>query len=297
MESVNTSQAYGVLVDLTRCAGGRACVAACKKHNGLPMEAIDHVTISSQRTDCFIGTEESSHRPALSAKTYTVVEYHNTEEQSNTANWVFVKRQCMHCEHPACESACPVGAFRKTEEGAVVYDGYKCMGCRYCMMACPFNIPTYEWDKPVPYVRKCTFCIDRISKEQGEAPREERQPACVAICPTKCLQFGKRDELLAEAKRRLEANPDRYVQHIYGEHEAGGTSWLYISAVPFEELGFPTNVGTRPYPEYTEMALDSVPPMIVGGGTVLAGLYLLWKRKAEVAEKENGGGSKEGGKS
>jgi formate dehydrogenase iron-sulfur subunit len=274
---------FGVLVDLTRCAGGRACVAACKQQNGLPMEEIDHVTISAERQDCFIGSEETTHRPALSCKTYTVVEYHNTNEGGVAANWVFVKRQCMHCEHPACESACPVGAFRKTDLGAVVYDSYKCMGCRYCMMACPFNVPTYEWDKPVPYVRKCTFCFDRISKAQGEGTREERMPACVAICPVQALLFGTREEVLAEAKRRLAQDPERYVPQVFGETEAGGTSWLYISAVPFEELGFPMHTGTRPYPEYTEMALGSVPPIIVGGGTVLAGLYLIWKRKVELA--------------
>jgi formate dehydrogenase iron-sulfur subunit len=276
---------FGVLVDLTRCAGGRACVAACKKHNDLPLEEIDKVTISSKRTDCFIGTSEKPHRPKLSANTFTVVEYHDVGDGKRPLDWVFAKRQCMHCEHPACESACPVGAFRKLPEGPVVYDAYKCMGCRYCMMACPFNVPTYMWDTPVPYVRKCTFCFDRILKDES-VPREERTPACVASCPTQCLLFGQREEMLAEAHRRLENNPGKYHNHVYGEHEAGGTSWLYISPVPLGELGFPTNTGERPYPEYTEDALNSVPPIIVGGGTLLAGIYLLWKRKLQVQQDE-----------
>jgi formate dehydrogenase iron-sulfur subunit len=167
------------------------------------------------------------------------------------------------------------------------------MGCRYCMMACPFNVPTYQWEKAIPFVKKCTFCIDRISQDES-APREERQPACVAICPTNCLLFGSREEMLAEAKRRISERPDKYNEHIYGEHEAGGTSWLYISAVPFEQLGFPSKVGTVPYPEYTEAALDSVPPLIVVGSAVLAGLYLLYKRRLEISaskhsEQDTGG--------
>ncbi len=274
--------AYSVLVDLTRCAGGRACVAACKAQNNLPMEEIDHVTISSQRLDCFIGSDSSHHRPALSSKTFTVIEYHDADDCVECSNWVFVKRQCMHCLEPACEAACPVGAFHRDETGAVVYDGGKCMGCRYCMMACPFNVPTYEWEKAIPFVKKCTFCLERITQDES-VPREERQPACVAACPTNCLLFGTREEMLAEAKRRLSEHPDKYINHIYGEHEAGGTSWLYISAVPFDQLGFPSEVGTVAYPEYTEAALDSVPPLIVIGSAILAGLYLLWKRRLDIS--------------
>jgi len=286
-----TDASYSVLVDLTRCAGGRACVAACKEQNNLPMEMSDHVTITSKRLDCFVDSGEYHHRPKLSDKTYTVVEYHDADDSPDATNWVFVKRQCMHCLHPACESACPVAAFERSETGAVIYDPNKCMGCRYCMMACPFNVPTYEWKSVAPIVRKCTFCFDRISKVEGDAPREERMPACVAACPTKCLLFGTREQMLAEARRRLTEEPEKYVQHIYGEHEVGGTSWLYISAVPFESIGFPPGVGTRAYPEYTEAALDSVPPIVVAGAGCLAGLYWLWERKKTVADEEKQGGS------
>jgi len=284
---------YAVLVDLTRCAGGRACVSACKMQNDLAADDGAKVTIPGKRQDCFIGTEETSHRPPLTAQSFTVVEYHDASDGKGVPQWVFVKRQCMHCLSPACESACPVGAMHKTPEGPVVYDGNRCMGCRYCMMACPFNVPAYEWDKRVPYVRKCTFCAKRIlntDENQAEtdkdpALREERMPACVAACPTQALQFGQRGELLSEARRRIEQNPGVYVNEIYGEDKAGGTSWLYISPVPFALLGFPMRVGTRPYPELTENALGSVPPLIVFGGSVLAGLYMLWKRKLAVAEQ------------
>ncbi|MBN2082607.1 4Fe-4S dicluster domain-containing protein [bacterium] len=284
---------FGVLVDLTQCAGGRACAAACRQQHGQSLDSDSYVTTPGKRQDCYVGTEQADHRPPLSADRFTVVEYHDTADGVGESNWVFVKRQCMHCLEPACESACPVGAFHRMEEGPVVYDMNKCMGCRYCMMACPFNVPTYQWSEPIPYVKKCTFCVERMFSNE-DLSREERIPACVAACPTSCLQFGERDELLAEAKRRIQQNPGRYVNHIYGEKEAGGTAWLYLSPVPFALLGFPTRTGERPYPEYTEAALDSVPPLIVFGGFVLAGIYLLWKRKVELAEQERAAGKDQG---
>jgi formate dehydrogenase iron-sulfur subunit len=247
------------------------------------------VTIPGKRQDCYIGTENTTHRPPLSAQSFTVVEYHDASDGQGPPQWVFVKRQCMHCLHPACESACPVGAFHKTPEGPVTYDSKRCMGCRYCMMACPFSVPTYEWSKRVPYVRKCTMCVERGLAEDVSDPatREDHLPACVAACPMQALQFGERSQLLAEAHRRIAENPGQYVNEVYGEDEAGGTCWLYVSPVPFRLLGFPQRVGTRPYPEYTEQALDSVPPLIVFGGSVLAGVYTLWKRKLALAGQES----------
>lgn len=278
---------FGVLVDLNQCAGGRACVAACRQAHGQAIDVGDKVAIPGKRQDCFIGTEGATHRPPLSADSFTVVEYNDASDGQGSPQWVFVKRQCMHCLRPACESACPVGAFHKTPEGPVVYDSKRCMGCRYCMMACPFSIPTYEWSKRVPYVRKCTFCAEKWLEDHSTDPgeRDERLPACVSACPAQALQFGQREELLAEAHRRIQQNPGRYVDEVYGEDEAGGTCWLYVSPVPFRLLGFPTNLGTRPYPEFTEKALDSVPPLIVFGGSVLAGVYTLWKRKVALAEE------------
>lgn len=269
--------AMGVLVDLTLCIGCRACVVACKEWNGLPLNQEDYFRSLSNQQDNAVFVGDKTITPKLSADTYTVVEYHNVSGSESETPWVFVKRQCMHCLAPACESACPVGAFRKTAEGPVVYDSWKCMGCRYCMMACPFGVPTYEWQNAIPFVRKCTFCFDRITDES--LPLTERVPACVKACPVNALMFGRRDDLLAEAHRRIASNPDKYIDHIYGEHEAGGTSWLYISSVPFDKLGFQMNVGVRPYPEYTAAALDSVPLIIVFGGTVLAGLCLMLRGK------------------
>ena len=275
-----SQSAMGVLVDLTLCVGCRACVVACKEWNGLPLDQEDYFRCLSDHKEKTVFVGGRSYTPQLSSDTYTVVEYHDVGNSEGESQWMFVKRQCMHCLEPACESACPVGAFRKTAEGPVVYDAWKCMGCRYCMMACPFGVPTYEWQNAIPFVRKCTFCFNRITNDES-LPRTERVPACVKACPANALMFGRRDELLAEAHRRIASNPDKYIDHIYGEHEAGGTSWLYISSAPFDQLGFPTNVGVRPYPEYTDAALDSVPLIIVFGGTILAGLCLLLRGKRD----------------
>jgi Fe-S-cluster-containing dehydrogenase component len=163
----------------------------------------------------------------------------------------FVKVQCMHCQDPACASACITGALSKRDDGAVVYDVSKCIGCRYCMVACPYEIPAYEYHKPVtPRVMKCSFC-ENLLREQN------KPPACAAICPTEAITFGRRSTLLKVAKKRLRFNPGRYVSHIYGEKEVGGSSWLYLSAVPFAKLGFLT-LPNKPLPKLTETLQHSL---------------------------------------
>jgi ferredoxin len=151
----------------------------------------------------------------------------------------------MHCNDPACASACIVGALSKQENGAVHYDKGKCIGCRYCMIACPFQIPAYEYAQPLtPEVRKCTFCFDRISREGG-------RPGCADVCPVEAITFGRRNDLLQLARKKIADDPGRYIDRIYGEHEAGGTSWLYLAGEPFHKLGF-LKLPTRPMPHLTE---------------------------------------------
>ncbi|MBU0704996.1 MAG: hydrogenase 2 operon protein HybA [Chloroflexi bacterium] len=241
-----------MLYDTTKCTGCRACQTACKEWNGNRAEP-DSTGLYDTPTE-------------LSADTWTLIKLYEGSDSS------FIKRQCMHCLEPACASVCPVGAFRKTAEGAVVYDGHKCIGCRYCMMACPFRVPKYEWNTPVPLIRKCTFCADRQA--------EGMEPACTEICPTGALLFGSRGELLAEAHKRIQDHPDKYVDHVYGEHEAGGTLGLYLSHVPFKELGFPT-LDTRAITAASETAMIAVPGVIVGAVSILSGLYQFTKRREE----------------
>lgn len=254
-----------VLVDLTRCMGCRACQVACKAWNDKEAEL-------TQCLGCY------DNPPGFSYNTWSLIQF-NEVEYGDQLHWVFTKRQCMHCEHPGCASVCPVSAWEKTPEGPVIYHANRCIGCRNCQYGCPFGVPSYNWDAVLGLVNKCTFCTDRAG--------EGYEPACVKACPTDALEMGDRDQLIAEAYRRFDRFPDRYVHHVYGEKEAGGTSWLYISPVPFDLLGFP-DVGTAPVTEEAVTVMNGTPVTIVAAVAALSGLYWLTKRKEQVAEHKSG---------
>ena len=250
----------GVLVDTTRCIGCRACEVACSEEHNNFVPDIDKDNALEQIRD-------------TSDRQWTVVNRFKTEKGE-----VFVKRQCMHCWQPACTAACLTNAMFKTKEGPVTWDGYKCMGCRYCMVSCPFDIPKFEYHEWNPKIQKCTLCYERI--------QEGKKPACVETCPTDALVFGTKRELMEVARYRIYNNPEKYVHKIYGEHEVGGTGWLYLSAVPFEQIGFRTDLGTTPYPEYTKEFLYAVPLVLFGVPALLLGLNLLSERKNELSKNE-----------
>ncbi len=253
-----------VLHDTTLCIGCRRCEGACNAVNALPAPEKPFTDLTVLEKD-----------RRTTSKTYTVV-----NQKSGAGNGkVFVKKQCNHCLEPACASACFVKAFKKTKEGAVTYDQSVCVGCRYCMIACPFEIPTYEYDNPFsPQVMKCTMCHPRVV--------EGKLPGCVESCPTEALVFGKRDDLLKIARQRIARRSDTYVDHIYGEREMGGTSWLYLSSVPFESIGMRMDLGITPAPELTAGALGAV-PMVVGLWPILlTGIYAMNKRKEKIAAEE-----------
>lgn len=213
--------AFGVITDVSECIGCRRCEWAC---NNEPSNDFKVTRAMTDFDDQSIFSTNRRHDD----NTLTVVNEYSPEGSSAP---VFVKTQCFHCNDPACLSACLVTAFRKDENGAVVYDPWRCMGCRYCLVACPFQIPSYEYNEPLtPRVRKCTLCF-RERTSQGKLP------ACVEICPVQCMSFGKREDILEMAHKKI-SNDTSYVQHVYGEHEVGGTSWMFISKFPFEELGF-----------------------------------------------------------
>lgn len=245
------------LIDLTKCMGCRACQVACKRWNNLEAE---HTSMTS---------DSWTNPLRLSARTWTRVDFTELQSPQYKAGmkWVFARRQCMHCLHPACVSACPVGALRKTDEGPVVYDTQKCIGCRYCMVSCPFGVPGFEWDKGLlaqPLIKKCKMCVDRLGAGM--------EPACVKHCPPRATIFGERDELLATAKERIAANPDTYINHIYGENEVGGTSMLYLSSVPFEQIGFP-KLGSEAVTVNTEAVMEKTLPFAAAWTVILAATY------------------------
>jgi Fe-S-cluster-containing dehydrogenase component len=214
----------------------------------------------------------------MDAQAYTVVNAYPYPEKSTDP--VYVKFQCMHCLEPACMSACIVGAFSKDANGTVIYDPWKCIGCRYCIAACPFQVPSYEFDNAfTPQVRKCTFCFT-------ERTSQGRVPACVQTCPMGVMTFGKRSDLLALARERLQNHPDRYLPHIYGEHELGGTAWLYLSSVPFEAIDLP-QFGEKSIPRYTEPIQHAIfkyfiPPFALYG--ILGGFMWFLRPKKDKPE-------------
>ncbi len=255
-----------VLHDTTLCIGCRKCEAACNEVNDLP--APDHPFEDKSVLDKKRRTDD---------KTYTVV----NQYESSTAGGspVFRKQQCNHCKEPACASACFVAAFTKTPEGAVVYDPSICVGCRYCLVACPFDVPTYEYNDPLkPEVMKCTMCYPRIL--------EGKLPGCVEVCPQEALSFGKRDDMITLARERIRKYPDRYIDHIYGEYEVGGTNWMYITGAPFEDLGLRTDLGVKPAPELTSGALGIVPVIVGVWPALLGGIYLMNQRKEKIAARD-----------
>lgn len=259
-------ESYGVLHDTVKCIGCRNCEEGCNIVNKLP---------EPERPFNELSVLDEKRR--TTTKAYTVVNRYDNKEDKVAP--VFRKSQCNHCLEPACASVCFVKAFKKTKEGAVTYDPSVCVGCRYCMIACPFEIPTYEYDEAfTPRVMKCTMCFDRV--------KENKLPGCVESCPNEALTFGKRDDLIKIARERIGQHPDRYQDHIYGEHEMGGTSWLYLSAVPFNEIGMREDLGITPAPELTSGALGAV-PMVVGLWPVLlTGIYAINKRKEKISLEE-----------
>ncbi|WP_005038205.1 4Fe-4S dicluster domain-containing protein [Holophaga foetida] len=251
-----------VLVDLTQCVGCGSCTVACKLWNGKPYDK---------------GAPATGLHPVADHSNWTTLTQRKAEKDGAPA-WRFVKAQCMHCEEPACVSSCMSKAMRKTEQGPVVYRPDLCAGCRYCMMACPFEVPKYEWGKVIPSVSKCQMCSTRLA--------HGRSPACTDACPTGALRFGRRQELLGIAHDKLKTG--RYVNKVYGEREAGGTSWLYISDIPFGQLGFKANVTSESLPAIAEHYMRKTPALLLGGAALFMGLSKLIQRKKAVAAAEEG---------
>ena len=240
-----------ILYDATLCIGCKLCERACAERNNLPYDD----TVAAE--------------PQQSAHKFTVV---LAQEEK------FMRRLCMNCEDPTCVSVCPVAALRKSDLGPVTYDESRCIGCRYCMLACPFGVPKYEWNNMLPRVRKCDMCAERVAAGQPTA--------CAEVCPTGATKFGDRDALIAEAQQRIREKPDQYVNHIYGVSEVGGTAVLLLSGVPFENFGYRTDLLQEPLPLLTYRMLSRIPDLVAVGGVLLGGIWWITHRRAEVAAAE-----------
>jgi len=282
---VATGPIRTTLIDIANCIGCRACQVACKQWNEKDGE------------ETFLESDLGFQNPAtLSAKTYTLIAFHEAlnPKSPGGVESAFVMQRCLHCLEPACVSACPTTALERRADGPVTYEADQCIGCRYCQLACPWDVPTTEWNSHAPKISKCTHCADRIEQPlpiafngQALSSHESQRfsgsiatPACVKACPADALRYGTRDEMLAEARRRIAARPDKYVDHIYGEKELGGTSVLYLSRVPFEKLGFPT-YGEKPFPAFTKTALGAVPPAVMAVGALLGASYAFFRKRVQ----------------
>ena len=253
----------GLLIDTVRCMGCRGCQMACKQWNLIP------------GVETFF-TPTMTNPLELNAYNYTHVDFYEVEE-GDKLTWNFVFKSCFHCLNPACVSVCPVGALQKFDNGPVVWEEGRCIGCRYCQMACPFDIPKFEWGEAWPKIQKCHMCWNRINKGL--------QPACAKACPPDAIEFGERSELLARAHTRIQSNPAKYYNYIYGEREAGGTSLMFLTAVPPEKLGFKTEVGQEHYPLLTSEFLNRIPLEISAIAAILAGAWYIRTRRTKGTEE------------
>lgn len=240
---------FGILFDQNLCIGCGACEAACQKEHGFKLHKSEQL-------------DESN---------FTYVEEINSI--------TFQRHLCMHCLDPACVSACPVEALKKTKEGAVIYNSYICLGCRYCMFVCPFNIPKYEWKSPIPKVRKCDFCYETKIKKGLEV-------SCASACPTGATLFGERDKLLKVAKERIKKEQNKYLNEIFGEKEAGGTSVLFLSLKEGAKSKLASEVPFFALPNLTQYFLGKMGFFIVGFGLFLGGMSYLTKRKNQIQEEK-----------
>ena len=266
----------GVLVDLTRCIGCRTCEAACNQEQNLPApdKPFDDQSVFEE-----VGHNGQKRR--TTEKAYTVVNRYETESGP-----VYRKFQCNHCQEPACLTSCFVNAYTKTPEGAVIYNPEVCVGCRTCMVACPFYVPAYSYSSAInPVVKKCIMCYDTRLKFG-------RPPACVEACPKEVMTFGKRKDIIKMGHERIRNNPGTYVDHIFGETEVGGTSWMYLSNVPFEEVGFDTHMGNAPILANVKEFLGMVPMVLTIWPALFAGFHLLATRKEANQDENNEKGVK-----
>jgi len=247
--------AMAILTDVTKCIGCEACVTACKETNHTGEDR---------------PWRWQKHIDDLSASRWTAI--------LRRPNRHYVRQQCRHCLQPACVSVCPVGALQKTPEGAVIYDSNICMGCRYCMMSCPYGIPRYLWSEPIPYVRKCILCYHNLKNGKLQ------EPACTKACPTQATVFGERQELLDRAHQLIRDNPGKYQPQVYGENEVGGTSVLYLSDIPLDFLGWQKDLGADPLPLKTWNTLHKVPGIFVGVGLGMYGLYWIMERRQRLQQ-------------
>lgn len=197
MANNNMKNRKAILVTPELCIGCRGCQTACKSWNQLP-------GIKTKNNGTF------QNPPDLESQAFNIISYSEVPGQQNAVRWLFVSRRCMHCEDAGCMKICPApGALYRTKEGAVAFDRDKCIACKLCVNACPFDVPRYDAEGKVT---KCHLCFDRIGAGM--------EPACVKTCPTGALKYGDREQLISTAKREGFGT-------VYGEKDLDGLGSIY----------------------------------------------------------------------
>jgi formate dehydrogenase iron-sulfur subunit len=208
-ETINQAARKGFLVDTARCIGCRSCQVACKQWNKLDADKTENQGSFENPRDL---------TPALFNRIRFV-----EQAEGDKVSWQFVNERCMHCGDAGCMKVCPSpGALYRTTDGIVAYNKEKCISCKYCVSACPFNVPRYDSDDKVS---KCHLCLDRVAGGMV--------PACAKACPTETLKFGKRSDLIAKAQAAKKT--------LYGLDSLSGLGVVYALEGPPEKYGLPAN--------------------------------------------------------
>lgn len=247
-----------LLISPELCIGCRGCQTACKSWNQLDGTQTKNT-----------GTVENP--PELTPMLYNKIRYVEVPSEKDPLRWLFVSQRCMHCDDAGCMKICPApGALYKTKEGAVAFNKNKCIGCKLCIAACPFDIPRYDKNDKIS---KCNLCADRIGAGL--------EPICAKTCPTGAIKYGERDEMLGRAQKSG-------YQKLYGQEDLGGLGALYA----FRET--PKFYGMNEKPEIPETVVfwhNVLKPLaLIGlGGAVAASLfhYVAVGPKKDEEEKNN----------
>lgn len=290
-------EALGLLYDGTLCIGCKACIAACKEANDMPPEPTPLVGEDGHAEALWDAPLDISGSTLNVIKAYRNGTGENKDQVEN--GYAFTKQSCFHCVDPSCVSACPVSAMTKDPiNGIVSYSVDACIGCRYCVAACPFGVPRFTYDTPKPHISKCQLCKHRMA--------DGGYSACAEVCPTGATLYGKVKDLKAEIERRKKLAPGtytrfprgriggddwyagpvgKYVEHVYGEHEIGGTQVLHLSGVPFELLDKPVLPDVAPASK-SETIQHGLYYGLIAPGTFLAILVAAARRNMLSAEEK-----------
>ena len=259
------------LVDTTTCIGCKACEVACLEWNGYEF-----------RDTTFDNTYQTM--PDTAWNFWNLIRFNEVVNDDNSVSWLMRKDQCMHCADPGCLTACPAdGAIVQYQNGIVDFNQANCIGCQYCVTGCPFNIP--KFNSATKKVYKCTLCSDRVGAGL--------EPACIKSCPTGCLHFGSKEDMLDLAHKRaaqVRANTGWKDADVYDPEGVGGTHVIYVLADaknPEKYGGLPKNPTVPFFVKMWKGPLKWVGGLAMGLGiAAVFGHYVRYGPKQVDAEEE-----------